>query len=69
MPCTHTAPNNLRIFPALPARCRFVAEGRVGGGEAGLEEQVVGRLVAGSIVRVLTPSPKVRILDWLGWQL
>ena len=66
--CAHAAPNNLRILPALPARGCLVAERGVRGGEAALEEEIVGRLVAKPI-GVLAPSPKVRILDRLRWQL
>ena len=68
MLCTHAAPNNLRILPALPARGCLVAERGVWGGEAGLEEEIIGRLVAKPI-GVLAPSPKFRILDRLRWQL
>ena len=68
MLCAHAAPDNLGILPALPARGRLVAEWGVRGGKAALEEEIVGRLVAKSI-GVLAPSPKVRILDWLSWQL
>ena len=64
----NAASNNLRILPALPARCCLVAERGVWGGEAALEEEIVGRLVAKPI-GVLAPSPKVRILDRLRWQL
>ena len=66
--CAHAASNNLRILPALPARGCLVAERGVRGGEAALEEEIVGCLVAKPI-GVLTPSPKVRILDRLRWQL
>ena len=68
MPCAHAAPNNLGIFPALPARGRLIAERGVWGGKAALEEKIVGRLVAKPI-GMLAPSPKVRILDRLRWQL
>ena len=64
----HTAANNLRVLPALPACGCLVAKRRVWGCEAGFEEQVVRSLVAES-VRVLAPCPEVWILNRLSREL
>ena len=57
-----------QVLHTLQFCCSVVTKRRVWCAEAGFEQEIIGCLVAES-VGVLTPGPKVRVLDWLRRQL